>query len=68
MKTEKLNLNERIEKASTFVKCYLRFMAMDIAYHGYVDDLDVQRTKYWLRYLKNTCEMHGLTFSTILLI
>lgn len=66
MKTKKLNLNERLELAKQNLHCWQRMEALGLA-SGRNADYERTQVKQFAIYIKNTCDMHGLNFSTLLL-
>lgn len=66
MKTKKLNLAQRLELAKSNLHSWQRIEALDLA-NGLNGDYERKHVKQFATYIKNTCEMHGLTFSTLLL-
>lgn len=70
MKTQKMNLHQRLQKASKEIDWYQKELCMDLLNYGEKSasvEWDLCRLKYWTKYVKNTCEMHGLTFNVLLL-
>lgn len=68
MKTKKISLEERIELVKIYVNSYSRLLAIDLVNESVYSEFELKQIKDWMRYLKNTCEMHNLVFSTVLLI
>lgn len=70
MKTQKMNLHQRLVKAQREISWYQKELCMDLERFGEKSgsvEWNLIRLKYWTKYVKNTCEMHGLTFNVLLL-
>lgn len=67
MKTKKLTLKERLEKAQENLHCYQRLLAMDLIYnYKYSVEYDMKRIKQYANYIKNTCGMHNIEYRFLL--
>lgn len=70
MKTKKMNLNERLLQAQRNVRCYETELCLDLIKFGEKSgsvEWDINQLKNWVKYIKNTSEMHGITFNVLLL-
>ena len=65
---KKLNLQERITKATDTIQFYQKASCMDFAREiDVMAEFRFARMKRWTIYLRNTCMMHGIPFSKMLL-
>ena len=65
---KKLNLKQRITKAQWEIHYYQKELCLDLIYNNtYSVDYDIHRLTLWTNYLRNTCLMHGIHFSKMLL-
>ena len=65
---KKLNLKQRIDFATTEIHYHQKQLCMDLAYnYNYSVEYDIHKLKLWTNYLRNTCLMHGIHFSKMLL-
>lgn len=66
MKTKKLNFVQRLEVAKRNLNSWQKMHAVACAY-GVSDEFERKQIKQFATYIRNTCEMHGLEFSALLL-
>lgn len=66
MKTKKLNLAQRLEVAKRNMNFWQRLEAYEMA-RGKSSNFERDVVKQYATYIKNVCDMHDLTFSTLLL-
>ena len=65
---KKLNLKERITKAQWEIQFYQKELCLDLVYDNtYSIEYDIHKLKLWSNYLRNTCLVHGIHFSKMLL-
>ena len=65
---KKLNLQQRIDKATQEIHYHQKELCLDLIYDcPYSIEYDIHELKLWTNYLRNTCEMHGIRFSKMLL-
>lgn len=65
---KKLNLQQRINKATQEIHYYQKELCLDLIYnYTYSIEDDTIKLKQWTNYLRNTCLMHGIHFSKMLL-
>lgn len=67
MKTKKLTLKERLEKAQENLHYFQRLLAMDLVdNYKHSAEYDMKRIKQYANYIKNTCKMHDIEFRFLL--
>lgn len=65
---KKINLQQRITKAQWEIHYYQKELCLDLVYdNSYSIEYDLHKLKLWTNYLRNTCLMHGIHFSKMLL-
>ena len=65
---KQLNLQQRIEKARWEIQYHQKELCLDLIYNSsYCIEYDLHKLKLWSNYLRNTCLMHGINFSKMLL-
>ena len=65
---KKLNLQQRINKATQEIQYHQKELCLDLAYNlNYNAEYDIHKLRLWTTYLHNTCLMHGIRFSKMLL-
>ena len=65
---KKINLKQRITKAQSEIQYYQKELCFDLIYDNtYYIEFDLHKLKLWTNYLRNTCLMHGINFSKMLL-
>lgn len=65
---KKLNLQQRINKATQEIQYHQKELCLDLIYnHPCSIEYDIDKLKLWTNYLRNTCLMHGIHFSKMLL-
>lgn len=68
MKTKKLTLVKRLEKAQSNLQRWQRELTLDlVGNYKYSVELDIRRIKQYANYIKNTCEMHNIDYRYLLL-
>lgn len=66
MKTKKLNLAQRLEIAKENLHYWQKIEASELV-RGKSGEWERKQIKQFAAYIKNTCDMHGIMFSIILL-
>lgn len=62
------NLQQRIEKARLEIQYHQKELCLDLVHNcKYSVEYDIDKLKLWTNYLRNTCLMHGIHFSKMLL-
>ena len=65
---KKLNLQQRIELARWEIQYHQKELCLDLIHNfTYSTERDIYKLKIWSNYLRNTCLMHGIDFSKMLL-
>ena len=65
---KKINLQQRITKAQGEIQYHQKELCLDLIYDNtYSIEYDMHKLKLWTNYLRNTCLMHGIHFSKMLL-
>ena len=65
---KKLNLQQRITKAQSEIQYYQKDLCLVLIHnYTYFIEEDIRKLKLWTNYLRNTCLMHGIHFSKMLL-
>lgn len=65
---KKLTLKQRIISAQWEIQFYQKELCLDLVYDNtYSIEYDIHKLKLWTNYIRNTCLMHGINFSKMLL-